>query len=242
LATGLPGKINWTVAASGCRRSKGSKKYNAPKTGATGCERKFRSIADLLNLSDGLLQTLCAEVSRGEQIASDIWPDARRQIALFHCELSERKAHPVCIKIGLGNFNRLTVQQDSNQTSNEAETDQTTTHHSHHPFADALGREAGGTFGQRRVVQAWRPNPEPGAAIPTIRQGGPVNWNAGEGNFYLTVASSPASSGYGYSMTDGRSGAAGWTSTPGGRERTPLASKPMPASRRRGFPTTPARL
>lgn len=54
--------------------------------------------------------------------------------------------------------------------------------------------------------QAWRPNPQLGIAIPTARQNGPINWGDGVGDFYPTVAISPASSGSGYSMADGSFG------------------------------------
>ncbi len=54
--------------------------------------------------------------------------------------------------------------------------------------------------------QAWRPEATLGVVIPTARQNGPINWNDGVGPFYPTVAISLASSGYGYSMTDGTFG------------------------------------
>lgn len=54
--------------------------------------------------------------------------------------------------------------------------------------------------------QSWRPNALLGVAIPTARQNGPINWGDGEGDFYPTVAIGAASSGYGYSMTDGSFG------------------------------------
>lgn len=55
-------------------------------------------------------------------------------------------------------------------------------------------------------AQSWRPNPVLGVAIPTARQNGPVDWGDGEGPLYPTVAISGASSGPGYSMTDGSFG------------------------------------
>jgi len=55
-------------------------------------------------------------------------------------------------------------------------------------------------------AQSWRPNPVLGVAIPTARQNGPVDWGDGEGPLYPTVAISAASSGPGYSMTDGSFG------------------------------------
>src|SRR5688572_22523931 len=54
--------------------------------------------------------------------------------------------------------------------------------------------------------QSWRPNAILGVAIPTARQNGPVNWDDGEGDLYPTVAIGAASTGYGYSMTDGSFG------------------------------------
>lgn len=51
--------------------------------------------------------------------------------------------------------------------------------------------------------QAWRPSRLFGVIIPTARQNGPIDWGDGEGPFYPTVALSWASSGPGYSMTDG---------------------------------------
>lgn len=62
-------------------------------------------------------------------------------------------------------------------------------------------------FGDSAVTvpasQAWRPSPLLGVTIPTARQNGPIDWNDGEGPFYPTVAIAEASSGPGYSMTDG---------------------------------------
>lgn len=55
-------------------------------------------------------------------------------------------------------------------------------------------------------AQSWRPNPVLGVAIPTARQNGPIDWGDGEGPLYPTVAISAASSGPGYSMTDGSFG------------------------------------
>lgn len=54
--------------------------------------------------------------------------------------------------------------------------------------------------------QAWRPSPLFGVIIPTARQNGPVDWGDGEGPLFPTVAISWASSGPGYSMTDGSFG------------------------------------
>lgn len=71
--------------------------------------------------------------------------------------------------------------------------------------------------------QSWRPNAVLGVAIPTARQNGPVNWGDGEGDFYPTVAIGAASSGYGYSMTDGTFGQ-GQLDINGGRAGTHASS------------------
>lgn len=71
--------------------------------------------------------------------------------------------------------------------------------------------------------QSWRPNALLGVAIPTARQNGPINWGDGEGDFYPTVARGAASSGYGYSMTDGSFGT-GQLDIEGGRAGTHASS------------------
>lgn len=53
---------------------------------------------------------------------------------------------------------------------------------------------------------AWRPQPQFGVIIPTVRQNGPIDWNDGEGPFFPTVAVSESSSGPGFSMADGSYG------------------------------------
>ncbi len=54
--------------------------------------------------------------------------------------------------------------------------------------------------------QAWRPSRLLGVLLPTARQNGPVDWGDGEGPFFPTMGISWASSGPGYSMTDGSFG------------------------------------
>lgn len=57
--------------------------------------------------------------------------------------------------------------------------------------------------------QAWRPTPEVGVIIPSVRANGPIDWSDGLGGFYPVIAASVGgSSGFGYSLTDGSFGKA----------------------------------
>lgn len=75
---------------------------------------------------------------------------------------------------------------------------------------DNLGRgfaEFGDSSPGVAASQAWRPSPNFGVILPTARQNGPIDWGDGEGAFFPTIAVSGASSGPGYSMSDGSFGA-----------------------------------